>query len=156
MSFLLAVGERATGLLVAVTMGTDCRCLVFYFFRADCVSSHLSSHFPALPLPLPLPLAFPSPLSFSPRCRFAAVGVFLVGPVGASCAASGCFLSDLSVCLVPLRGVSCWTCRCVLCRLLSCCSLQLAVPNTPGVADVWRLHWEAELVKLNEDMEVSS
>ncbi|CBN78159.1 RHD3c, RHD3/Sey1 family GTPase involved in the ER-to-Golgi traffic [Ectocarpus siliculosus] len=30
---------------------------------------------------------------------------------------------------------------------------KLAIPNTPGVADVWRLHWEAELVKLNEDME---
>lgn len=32
--------------------------------------------------------------------------------------------------------------------------MQLAIPSTPGVADVWRLHWEAELVKLNEDMEV--
>lgn len=32
--------------------------------------------------------------------------------------------------------------------------MQLAIPNTPGVADVWRLHWEAELVQLNEDMEV--
>ena len=31
---------------------------------------------------------------------------------------------------------------------------QLAIPDTPGVADVWRLHWEAELVKLNEEMEV--
>eukprot|EP00903_Cladosiphon_okamuranus_P005464 g5449.t1 len=30
---------------------------------------------------------------------------------------------------------------------------KLAIPETPGVADVWRLHWEAELVKLNEDME---
>lgn len=32
--------------------------------------------------------------------------------------------------------------------------LQLAVPDLAGVKDVWRLHWEAELVKLNEDIEV--
>lgn len=38
--------------------------------------------------------------------------------------------------------------------ITKCCVMQLAIPNTPGVADVWRLHWEAELVKLNEDMEV--
>lgn len=100
MSFCWQAGH---GLLVAVTMGTVAVCVLF--FRADCVFSHLSSHFPALSFPLPLPLAFPSPLSFSPRCRFAAVGVFLVGPVGASCAASGCFLSDLSVCLVPFALV---------------------------------------------------
>lgn len=31
---------------------------------------------------------------------------------------------------------------------------QLAVPDVTGVADVWRFHWESELVKLNEDMEV--
>lgn len=31
---------------------------------------------------------------------------------------------------------------------------QLAVPNVPGVVDVLRFHWEAELVKLNSDMEV--
>ncbi|CAM9661121.1 unnamed protein product [Scytosiphon promiscuus] len=30
---------------------------------------------------------------------------------------------------------------------------KLAIPDTPGVADVWRLHWEAELIKLNDKME---
>lgn len=33
-------------------------------------------------------------------------------------------------------------------------SLQLAIPDIPGVADVWRLHWEAELLRLNGEMEV--
>lgn len=36
-----------------------------------------------------------------------------------------------------------------------CMVLQLAVPDVPGVADVWRLHWEAELVRLDSDMEVN-
>lgn len=40
--------------------------------------------------------------------------------------------------------------------LFRCCCFQLAIPDSPGVADVWRLHWEAELIKLNENMEVSA
>lgn len=31
---------------------------------------------------------------------------------------------------------------------------QMAIPSDCGVADVWQLHWEAEALKLDRDMEV--